>query len=207
MQIEVDGELKDVTIYIRRDDIDGQNGNGDQNGREYTIYITVDDVTTGSPTVYAISYTKKNNEWHQIGQLYEGTVKVADGELDVYDWIATYKNYKVADGIEYLVGSTTVGDQFDKLNTMEQLITTNDSDFFNAIDNSQILRKVDNILKANSNSNSAEIVALRNAFQAAKPYYYEHLQIKRNCTRAEIIGYLVEIQEALDYYYQINGKS
>ena len=132
LMVNIDGEERQASIVIRRENLDKDTTTGDDynggkaNGCEYTLYITTEPLTPGTtPTVYAISYSegayRMGDDWYQVGELYEGTAPVlADGTIDYKNWKATYKTYEMADGIEYIVGSTTGGDQYDIMYTMEQ---------------------------------------------------------------------------------------
>ena len=222
LTLNVDGVEKPVTIMIQRENRDN-NKSGDSyspsgpTGCEYTIYVTTDSISSGStPTVYAITYTQnENGEWHQIGQLYEGTASAIDydtsadgyqGAFDVSTWKATPKTYELAPGIDYNVGYAN-GDQYDIIKDLETLMTTKDQNFFNEIDNQKIFKKAYDTLQANKNSTAPEVEALRAAFEAAKPYYVNYnngqeFKVNRSCTRAEIVGYIIDIINALNYFEQ-----
>lgn len=220
--LNVDGVEKPVTIMIQRENMDN-NKSGDSyspsgpTGCEYTIYITTDSIVNGSsPTVYAITYTQDSNgNWHQIGQLYEGTASAKDydstiegyqGAFDVSTWKAAPKTYELAPGIDYNVGYAN-GDQYDIIKDLETLMTTKDQNFFNEIDNQKIFKKAYDTLQANKNSTAPEVEALRVAFEAAAPYYVNYnngqeFKVNRSCTRAEIVGYIIDIINALNYFEQ-----
>ena len=223
MTVTVDGEQIPVTVMVRRDNVDKSTASGATTGAspagsEYTVYITVDplDSPTGQAMVYAVSYScDATGTWHQLGQLYEGTANrtdydttdsVYEGAFDVHSWKATQQEYEMADGILYKVGYEQ-GDQYDKLNTLEDLMSTFDQDIFNDIDNKRILKTVYDILQQNQGSDDPAVLNLREAFIAAEPYYNnlnngQEFKIKRDSTRAELVPYILNIQTALDYYYQ-----
>ena len=153
------------------------------------------------------------DDWYQVGELYEGTAPIlSDGTIDYKNWIATHKNYEIADGIAYLVGAPN-GDQYDIMKTMEQLISAEDQDIFNQIDNVNIFKKTYDIIMKHQGSDDPAIVGLRTAFYDAEKFYVNHnngqeFKVVRNkYTRAEIIYALRNIQDALDYYYQVYGNS
>ena len=197
-------------------------------GCEYTVYITVDDLSspTGKATVYAISYScDKDGNWFQLGQLYEGTANKEDyntkddkyeGSFDVDSWIASKETYTVVSfnngsgqkNISYNVGMSQ-GDQYDMLKTLEELMSCKDQDIYNDIDNTGILVYVYKTLQNHNGSSHPAIVQLRTAFENMAPYYNvynngQEIKIKRdgNTTRSRLIPHLIELQEALDYYYQ-----
>ena len=219
LMVNIDGVERQASVVIRRENLDkdtttGDNYNGgSKSGCEYTLYITVESLTPGTrPTVYAIAYSegadKMGDDWYQVGELYEGTAPVkADGSIDYANWIATHKLYEIADGITYLVGAPN-GDQYDIMKTMEQLISAEDQDIFNMIDNVNIFKKVYDILQKHKNSYDPAVEGLRSAFYEASKFYVNHnngqeFKVVRNTyTRAEIIYAIENIQKALDYYYQ-----
>lgn len=231
LTIVVDGVEKPLTILIERKNVDGKStgdaytnhgGSNDLKGCEYTMYLTVDDVSSsgGSATVYAITYTQDNSgNWHKIAQLYEGTCPKVDydsstegyqGAYDVSKWVASPKVYEVTDDLSYKVGQAN-GDQYDIIKDIETLMSVTDNNLFNTIDNTKYFKKVYDVLDEHKYSNAPEIIALRTAFEAASPYYViynngQEIKVKRNCTRAELLGYIEDINIALEYYYQVFGN-
>ena len=229
LTINVDGTEVPVTVVIRRENVDKRNTgdaygvSGGGSGCEYTVYITVDplDSPTGKAIVYAVSYssggTGGSGKWYQLGQLYEGTANRIDydtttagmqGAIDISTWVATPNRYEAADGISYLVGQEQ-GDQYDKLYTLEQLMSTDDQDIFNDIDNRGIFKKVYDIINSSANTSKPGYDGLREAFYAAAPFYNiynngQEIKVNRSCTRAEILPYLEALQKALDYYNEVN---
>jgi len=230
LTIDIDGEEVPVTVMVRRENVDNRTTgdsygvNGGPTGCEYTVYITVDELNspTGKAIVYAVSYSNRGtagngDTWYQLGQLYEGEANRIDydtetagnqGAFDVYSWIATPNRYEVANGRSYLVGQEQ-GDQYDKLKTLEQIMATNDQDIFNDIDNSRILKTAYDMVAKSDNVNKPGYIALREAFYAAAPFYNifnngQEVKVKRTGTRAEIIPYIEAIQEAMDYFNEVN---
>lgn len=227
LTINVDGQEVPVTVMIRRDNVDNRqtgdsySSSGAPTGCEYTIYITSEALTVGGkPLVYAVSYSNGGvggvgDTWYQLGQLYEGTAptKTYDSQgnlaFDITKWVATPNEYEFVDGKSYKVGYEQ-GDQYDKLKTLEQIMSANDQDVYNDIDNSQILRKVYAVVHSSANYNRAGYDALKQAFEKAAPFYNiynngQEVKIKREATRAELVPYMVAIQNAYDYYNQVNG--
>ena len=121
--ININGVDMPVTIMVERSNVDGKTGSGDSytgsgapTGCEYTLYVTVDDLSSpgGKATVYAVSYTcGADGYWYQIGELYEGKCTIADydtsnntyeGAFNVDTWLATPKEYSVTSDISYKVG-------------------------------------------------------------------------------------------------------
>ncbi|MBR5139576.1 MAG: hypothetical protein IKV16_00850 [Clostridia bacterium] len=220
LMVNIDGTDKKASVVIRRENLDKDGTSGDNysgggpSGCEYTLYITVEPLTPGTnPTVYAIAYSKGASgmgpDWYQVGELYEGKAPVkSDGTIDYTKWKATSKTYEMADGIYYKVAAPN-GDQYDIMTTMEQLISAVDQDIFNDIDNTNIFKKVYDIIKKHpQNSTDPAVVGLRQAFEEASIFYrnlnngQEFKVVRDKYTRAEIIFAIKNIQKALDYYYQ-----
>ena len=229
LTIDVDGVQMPVTVLVERKNVDNRTtgdayANGGPSGCEYTVYITVDDLSApgGKAVVYAISYScKADGTWYQIGELYEGTANIKDydstngtyeGAFDVSNWIATANTYEVDENgkIWYKIGYAQ-GTEYDKHNTISQIQSSNDQEIYNKIDNSGLLKRAYDVLKNHQSSQLTEVVLLREAFEKAAPYYNnfnngQEFKIKREAPRSELLPYLFEIQEALDYYNQVHGS-
>lgn len=231
LTVNIDGVEVPVTVMIRRENVDGRDtgdnysgSSGAPTGCEYTVYVTVDslDSPTGKAMVYAVSYSNGGtasvgDNWYQIGQLYEGEANIIDydtsadgmqGAFDIYSWVATPNRYEAANGIVYLVGQEQ-GDQYDKLKTLDEIMSTADQDIFNDIDNTRILKTVYDIINDPANAYKAGLLGLQEAFYDAAPFYNvmnngQEIKVARNCTRAEIVPFILNIQTALDYYNQVN---
>ena len=217
--VEIDGIEKEASVVIRRENLDKDVGSGDAynnstlTGCEYALYITVDPLTPGTTaTVYAIAYSSgasgMGNGWYQVGELYEGTAPIkADGTIDYEKWVAKEKTYEIADGIDYKVGAAN-GDQYDIMKTLEQLISAEDQDVFNQIDNTNIFKKTYDLIQKNRGSDDPAVTGLIAAFEEASIFYNnlnngaEFKVVRGKYTRAEIIHALKKIQAALDYYNQ-----
>ena len=220
LMVNIDGTEKKAHVVIRRENLDKDSTTGDSYngsgpaGCEYTLYITVEPLTPGTnPTVYAIAYSEgaagMGDYWYQVGELYEGTAPIkSDGSIDYTKWVATPKSYEMADGIVYKVGQPN-GDQYDIMKTMEQLISAEDQDIFNDIDNTQIFKKTYDIIKKHNGVDHPALDGLRKAFEDASIFYnnfnngQEFKVVRNKYTRAEIIHAIKKIQSALDYYYQV----
>ena len=224
--VNIDGEDVPVTIMISRENIDGKNtgdsypGSG-PSGCEYTLYITVDELDpdknkTGKATVYAVTYSEggisNQDQWYQLGELYEGTTSLDDyfgsDAFDYNSWEASPKEYVVADGITYKIGLEQ-GDQYQKMKKLEELMAVKDSEIFNKINNTQIFKKAYNIIYTAGNEGKPGYDLVKQAFLNAAPFYTINnnggdIPVNTNCTRAEILPYIEALQSALDYYYQVN---
>ena len=217
MTINVDGVETPVTVMVVRENVDGKT-TGDAfspsgaSGCEYTVYITVDPLNSasGKAEVYAVSYTKTSSgQWIQLGQLYKGEAnRVSGGVFDPYNWLATKNTYYMGDNIAYDAGHPQgSGDQYDQYKTIEQLMSANDQDIYNGIDNANIMKKVYDIVKANSPDAPGMNVVIA-AYEKAVPYFNnmnngQEFKIKRTYTRAELDSVIIGLQNALDYYSQV----
>ncbi len=244
LTVNVNGEERPVTIMIERKDVDGNASSGDNYsgsgapvGCEYTIYITTDELSSpgGKATVYAVSYTCGSDDvWYQIGELYEGKSTVEDydatdgeydGAFDVDSWKAVEKTYVVTDKISYKVGCEQ-GTQYDKLSTLEEIMSAKDQEFYNKVNNNSgdLLKPVCQIVYSYrhnngqyeesqnlANSGKEGYAVLKTVFDKIKPYCLiangaqeVKVQNANSLTRAELIRMLEEIQHAYDYYKSVN---
>ena len=101
LQMTIDGELKEVTVIIKHENIDWDNTTGDDyvathpsgavyngTGCEMTLYFTIDtlDVPSEYVTVYAMIFTCDRDwqtgaitsEWYRIGDIFIGKAEVSD---------------------------------------------------------------------------------------------------------------------------------
>lgn len=223
LHVDVDGNQIPVTVMIQRKNVD-RTANGDSysvpggpTGCEYSIYISVPSQTAGgTATVYAVSYTcRSDGVWYQIGQLYEGTAPVTDyggvedGAFNVDGWRASPNEYDLGYGLNYKAGYEQ-GDQFEKMKTLEELMSAQDSSFGNKINGNPLFKNVYQIVKSNPNSEAPEIVNLRRAWDAIEPYFVIYndggtIWFDGNrWTRSEILPYLVHLCDAYEYYLQVN---
>lgn len=78
--LNINGVDTEVTILIKRENIDGSRNTGDADGNEMTVYMTTDPLTERgkSVPVYAAAYTSSDDgtSWSQIGHMFEGTATV-----------------------------------------------------------------------------------------------------------------------------------
>ena len=237
--VNVNGVATPVTIMVQRKNVDGNSSSGDQfsgsgapAGCEYTVYITTDGLDGESATVHAVSYTcGPDGVWYQLGQLYEGVCATApyDGQgtagFDVASWDATPNNYEVTRDIHYNVGFEQ-GDQFDKLDSIAELMSTTDQDFYNDVNNNseKLLKPVCQILYSYRHENGQWLESdneankfkpgydnLLQAFAEIKPHCYigngaqeVKIQNASSIPRARLIPILEAIQMAYDYFLSVN---
>ncbi|MBQ3064442.1 MAG: hypothetical protein IJC99_06560 [Clostridia bacterium] len=238
MKINVGGVEKSVTVMIERKNVDSNVSSGDAYagggpaGCEYTIYLTTDSLGEDAVTVYAVSYTcDANGVWRQIGELYEGTCETDTYEdsgkaaMNISTWDATPKIYQVTNDISYKVGYEQ-GTEYDKYDTIEQLMSAKDQEFYNAVNNnsSKLLIPACLIVYSYRHHNGQWIESdnpynkynpgydlLKAAFDKIKPYCYigngaQEVKIQNASTlsRAELIRLLEAVQQAYDYYLSVN---
>ena len=244
LTINIDGVDKPVTIIVERKNVDKKTNSGDNYtangapvGCEYTVYLTVDDLSApnGKATVYAVTYTcGADGQWYQIGELYEGKCTITDydktdssyqGAFDPDSWLAVKKDYYVTDDIFYKVGYEQ-GTEYDKLKTIEELMSISDQEFYNKVNNNsqKLLKPVCLILYTYthvngrydeninySNKNKSGYDALKLAFDKIKPYCYigngaqeVKIQNANSLSRAALIQLLENIQTTYDYYLTVN---
>lgn len=105
LTLVIDGVETNVTILIKRENLDGNSTTGDSQGREMTIYMTTDDLRqTGSwfspskAPVYAAVFTSDDDgeNWYQLGEMFEGTATIkqyngmpGSGSFDTDTWKST----------------------------------------------------------------------------------------------------------------------
>ncbi len=223
-ELKLNGE--NVTIMIQRENVDGKTtGDGYEpsgpSGCEYTMYLTIEDPTTGEPTVYAVSYTTApDGTWRQIGELYEGTATLGtytDSEgnrhtvFDINTWEAVQKTYVVFSyggrEVTYMVGNQ-YGNAYQQQTTIPQLMSMEDIEMYNRLDDHPLLKDVYKILQEHQNSDEPEVLLLRDAYNAAAQYFNvrnngaEFKVIRGVYTRAEIIANLEALALAMEYYQQ-----
>ena len=242
--VNINGVDMPATVLVERKNVDknastgdGYSGSNAPSGCEYTVYITVDGLGNagGKATVFAVTYTcGANGIWYQIGELYEGECTVRDydtsdgkyeGAFEVDSWLAVQKEYSVTNDISYKVGYEQ-GTQYDKLLTIEELMSVKDQEFYNKVNNNsgKLLKPVCNILYSYTHNNGQYIEttnfansdkqgyeALRRAFDKIKPYCLiangaqeVKIQNASSLSRAELIQLLEEIQITYEYYLAVN---
>lgn len=215
-----------VHIMIERKNVDGKTtgdsySTGNLSGCEYTVYLTTDDPTTGNPVVYAVSYTTNpDGSWRQIGELYDGTAPAgtyvdSDGvshpSFDIDEWEAIQKTYTVFSYggriVRYTVNNR-YGNSFQQQKTIEELMSIEDIELYNQLDDHPIMKDSYKVLKNHEGSTATEVVMLRDAYNAAMKYYnmynngQEFKVIRGVYTRAEIIASLEALAHAMEYYQQ-----
>ncbi len=228
-ELKLDGN--DVTIAIQRKNIDSKS-TGDSyspsgpSGCEYTIYITTDDPTTGTPAVYAVSYTTDaNGVWHQIGELYDGTVNVGtykDSEgnthtsINIDKWEAAERTYTVftykGKTVTYTVNKQ-YGNSYQQQKTISELMSVVDQELYNQLDKPQILVDAYKILFVEHvGSTLPEILLLREAYDDTMRFYEmrndgQEFGLDNTATRAGILSTMEALAAAMEYYEQVHDTN
>lgn len=104
LTLNINGVDTEVTIIIKREDIDGNAQTGDSNGNEMSIYMTTDDLqknswfgTEKAPVYVSVFSSDDDGEsWYQLGSMYEGTATIkrydgwmGSGSFDTDTWRST----------------------------------------------------------------------------------------------------------------------
>ncbi len=107
LKLNINGVDTEVTILIKKENVDGKTTTGDADGNEMSIYLTTDDLTKSgwevlfgaSAPVYAAVFSSNNDgeTWSQLGQMYEGTAPIigydgnrgGSGSFNTDDWKST----------------------------------------------------------------------------------------------------------------------
>ena len=115
LHLNINGVDTEVKILIKRENIDGNMTTGDEQGREFTLYITTDPLEkqwyqSKNAVVYAGVYTKYPNttDWVQVGPLFEGTASIIgydgnrfnDGSFNTDTWKETGTNKTIEDAVK-----------------------------------------------------------------------------------------------------------
>ena len=219
LNLTVDGKLSDVTVLIKRENIDGNEDTGDDytathgsyttsgRGCEMTIYMTTEqlDVPWSNVTVYAAVYTCDNNDgtlgsWRMIGDIYKGramvvgytgsTESVNSGSFSTDDWYAYYGTYTVKLGKGSY--SYSVADGAD----IESIIQTKaDTNIKSLFDN--LIEESEETL-ANGELAGPVMLDLEIATSNAKNFAASYVQ--GTTTRAELISVAKNLNEKLLAY-------
>lgn len=105
------GELKEteMTIFIKRANLDGNTSTGDANGDEYILFMTADPLTSsgGQAIVFACVFTRfsQDQDYFMVGEMFEGKARIVSydggdgsGSFTTDRWYNTREYYDVAIG-------------------------------------------------------------------------------------------------------------
>ena len=105
------GELKEteMSIFIKRANLDGNTNTGDEDGLEYVLFMTADPLTSsGSQAiVFACVFTRfsQDQDYIMVGEMFEGKARIVSysgwggsGSFTTDRWYNTKAYYGVAIG-------------------------------------------------------------------------------------------------------------
>ena len=220
LKVTIDGTVTNVTLLIKREDVDGNLQTGDSytsthpnggkfsaSGCEMTIYMTTDPLTNKyqRPTVYAAVFTCDVNDdgsfgnWYMIGDMFKGTAQIVGyeggdttGSFNTEEWRSSASTYDVGAGYSY---SVTQG------NTIKTVINTRDTKAVTALNT--LLNNAKEILDENQYAGQA-MISLRNAYEAAANIYTVSengtVSVKNDTTRAKIVQHIKALEHALSAF-------
>lgn len=208
----------EYTVYITVDDLDNPGSKATVYAVSYTckngVWYMIGELYEGTATIQ--DYQRKDESGYE-------------GSFDTGTWIASEKEYHITDNISYWVGRTQVGTEYDRFNEIEELMGKPDNEIFNKINNnsSAFLKKICNILYSYRHQSGSWMESINElnrynpgydillaAFEKIKPYCQINngaqdvrLADANKLTRAELIPLLESLQNAYDYYRELNPGS
>jgi len=225
LSITIDGKKTDITLLIKRENVDGNENTGDSytarsgnrtttgTGCEMTLYMTTDKLQNGTPTVYAAVFTCDKNsdgtygEWYMIGDMYTGTANIvgyeggqSTGSFDTGTWRSSTSTYTVTDDYSYRV---TRG------NTIQTVIQAKDTTLTNKFKN--ILSTSKDVLDGKYGDFAGDaMVYLSEVYAKAARCYTVNtdgtVTVKTGVTRAQLVPLIKEFTTALKPFESvING--
>jgi len=216
LSITINTVETNVTLLIKREDVDGNPNTGDSytatygnkttsgTGCEMTLYMTTDKLQSGTPTVYAAVFTCNKNsdgtygEWYMIGDMYVGTTNIvgyegaqSTGSFDTGTWRSSASTYYVTTDYSYTVR---------RGNTIQTVIQATDNvatnKFKNIIDTAKNL--VDGIY---GDFAGDAMVYLTSVYEKASRCYTVNndgtLTVNQGVTRAQLIPLIRELMAAI----------
>lgn len=213
LTITIDDVETNVTVLIKREDVDGNVNTGDSyaigsgssyihaEGCEMTLYLTTDKLDrSGSAEVYAAVFTCNVNDdgsygnWYMLGDMFRGTAPVigyegqdSTGSFHTDTWKSTAATYQVTDTYSYSVASTDI-------RTVVQAVDQN------AIKEMQsLLTEAYGIIRSGQYVGSA-MNQLRSAFDAASHCYTitdNTVTVNSNTQRAQLVPLIKALDAAL----------
>lgn len=109
--LEIEGEKTNVTVLIKRENLDGNTTTG-ENGNEMTIYMTAVDLDDVSWRAWVVTYAAifttapNSNDWYQLGPLFAGRARAigynggffAHDSIDTRTWESTQSYFGASSG-------------------------------------------------------------------------------------------------------------
>lgn len=218
LSLTIDGAVTNVTVLIKRENLDGNSKTGDNytatyNGRstsasgcEMTLYMTTDTLEKGSPLVYAAVFTCNQNEdgscgpWYMVGDKYEGTATIvgyeggqSTGSFDTGTWrTSARKTYSVAEIYSYTVNSNQ---------NIGTIIQANDSNAVSLLQN--LITQANDVLSGKYGTYAGTaIIALEQSFANAARCYTVNadgsVTVNAATSRAHAVPLIRELAQALE---------
>ncbi len=216
LSITVDNVPVNVTLLIKREDVDGNTQTGDSysigsgsnaisaQGCEMTLYMTTDPLTSSGSraTVYAAVFTcdvtdGANGTWYMLGDMYTGTAPVLSyegdnrgtGSFHTDSWLSSKDTYSVITNYSYSVAANA---------TIKDIVMTKDQTAINTMQS--LLNSANNILRNGQYAGDA-IVKLQESFNKASRCYTVNsdgsVTVNSNSTRAQLIPLIKELDTRL----------
>jgi hypothetical protein len=224
LALTIDGTVTNVTVLIKRENIDGDTSTGDDYvatakgkstygyGCEMTLYMTTDELQGGNPVIYAAVFTCDRNDdgtygkWYMIGDKYVGTASIvgyegeySTGSFDTGTWKSTgTTTYEVTSDYSYTVRSGQ---------GISAIIAATDTKANSKLQT--YLTQANDVLNGKYGSYAgAAIMNLQAAFDnAARAYTVngDSVTVKSGQTRAELIPLIKELEQTLIPFRDIIG--
>lgn len=220
LNITVDGETQEITLIIKRENIDGDESTGDSftatknngsvtmRGCEMTIYVTTDALNSrGYAPVYAAVYTCDQNDdgtpgtWYMLGDRYAGEAnvvgyngEVSTGSFDTGTWRSTAQTYRVTDSYSYSVARSSSPN----VSALTVATDANANSTFLSL-----LNRAKAIIDDNEVAGTA-MVSLKEKYAAAARYYTVdasgNITLVSGVTRAQLVPHIKALDVALQAF-------
>ena len=225
LTLNINGTETNVTVLIKREDVDGNPNTGDDytvthsnggstsaTGCEMTLYMTTHHLQYGTPTVYAAVFTcDKNSDgtygsWYVLGDVYEGTTNIvgyegaqSTGSFDTGTWRSVNKTYTVTDTYNYTVSRN---------NTIQTVIQAADTYGMARSTLEPLLRQAKRLLDGEYGTFAGVAIDDLNAAytEAARCYTIGAdgvLTVNTDSTRAQLVPHIKKIVSALAPFEEI----
>lgn len=222
LSLTIDGVVTNVTVLIKRENLDGNTQTGDDyvatyNGKstsgygcEMTLYMTTDKLQSGSPVIYVAVFTCDRNadgsygNWYMIGDKYVGTASIVGyegenrtGSFDTGTWRSTGNtSYSVSADYVYSVGAGQ---------TIASIITATDSRATSKMQ--ALLTQANDVLNGKYGSYAgAAVINLQSAFDSMARYYTvngDTVTLNNGLSRAEVIPQIKKLENVLKPFESI----
>ena len=216
LSLTIDGVVTNVTVLIKRENLDGNTATGDDyvataNGNstygygcEMTLYMTTDELQSGSPIIYTAVFTCDKNEdgtcgnWYMIGDKYVGTASIVGyeggyttGSFDTGTWRSKGNTtYVVSSDYNYTVSAGQ---------SIGSIISATDINATNKLQT--LLVQANDVLNGKYGSYAgAAVIELQECFDNASRAYTissDTVTVNADMARAKLIPLIKELEQAL----------